>query len=95
MATSREEQALDESAAIREFILWARKNHIVVAHVRIGDVEATFHDPAAQPTPVLSPTSDQAAARESIYQEFGGDMMKPTAPAASEQNEPTEEDEDD
>ncbi len=82
-----------ETEALKEFILWARKNHIAVAHVRIGEAEVSYSDPAAMAPsePNLSP---EAKPRQSIYQEFGGEMMQPATPATA-QNEPTEEDEDD
>lgn len=81
-----------ETDALKEFILWARKHHISVAHVRIGEAEVSYADPAAMaPTePNLQP---EAKPRQSIYQEFGGEMMQPAAPTTA-QNEPTEEDED-
>jgi hypothetical protein len=75
--------------AIRDLILWARKEKIVLSSVTLGNITVTVErDYGLQPP---SGTPDAPERRPSIYEQYAGVLNKPAAVTPTA-NEPTEED---
>jgi hypothetical protein len=76
--------------AIRDLLIWARKEKIVLSSVTIGNATITVErDYQLQPPAGSQPVQER---KQTIYEQFAGSLLRP-AESAPTGNEPTEEDE--
>jgi hypothetical protein len=80
--------------SLQQFLLWARKERIVISSVQMQGVTITI-ERDYQLQPPKGVTMDSPDSKQSLYQQFAGSLLQQIQqPAAPEQkNEPTEEDE--
>jgi len=55
----------------KDLVLWARKQGVVLARLRVGavELEITAMIPASAPLP------SEAEAKQGLYQQFGGELL--------------------
>lgn len=90
MTTKPKPKATDNTARVKELLLWARKERIAVGHVHVGDVEMTVSDlgiGAGDPRPEI-------VKRRNIIEEYGGSALE-HAERLGSTVDPTVEDDDD
>jgi hypothetical protein len=79
----------DQVKAAQDMIIWARKHQVVLARVKVGDVEVDVLSMvvAAAPPSKL----DEAKAKQNLYQQYGGEVI---AELERAENESVVEDDD-
>lgn len=85
--------ATSSTKALRDLLLWARRERIVLSSISIGGLSVTV-DRDYLLTPPSGPVTQQPAAPTNIYQQYAGKILDGIAPeVTTETVEPTEEDE--
>lgn len=96
MSKTLKTKSTPSTDAIKDLLLWARKERIMLAHVQVGDVVLTV----TRDLRMASADDGRAPAeeaRKSIYEQYAGPLNLDPPPEVAETEptlEPTEEDDD-
>lgn len=82
--------------AIKDLLLWARKERILLNHVKVGDVEVVVTTDYKLTAPAVAREIGEPAKEPTFREYMAGDLLNPPAATrdASDVNEPTIEDDD-
>lgn len=84
-----------EVDAVKDLLLWARKERLALQHVQVGNVSVVVtidHRMQHADGDVRKPAE---GVRQSIIEQYGGALFNPPEPEAGEVSEPTIEEDDD
>lgn len=56
---------------VKELVMWARAAHVVLARVKVGEVELDIVAMA----PPAAPLPSEAEAKQGLYAQFGGELL--------------------